>query len=234
MEGADRWSSPRLAEFVAAVTSAPDEASATQRAVDLATDALEAEIGVILEGDQALASVGFPRGEVPTASLVAAVTRGAEMFGVDGIGVCRLASTQLDLDSAVNLVVVRAGTDPFSREEIGLLTAAARSLTLTLRLFRALSGERVMRDHLQKRQELLERLSSIQRSITRRVPLADVLDTITIGARDLLDVEIAALRLVDPESPHEMVMKSQQGLPATLAASSGRAFSWVCRPRLTT
>jgi hypothetical protein len=51
MEGADRWSSPRLAEFVAAVTSAPDEASATQRAVDWATDALEAEIGVILEGD---------------------------------------------------------------------------------------------------------------------------------------------------------------------------------------
>ncbi len=222
MEGADRWSSPRLAEFVAAVTSAPDEASATQRAVDWATDALEAEIGVILEGDQALASVGFPRGDVPTASLVAAVTRGAEVFGVDGIGVCRLASTQLDLDSAVNLVVARAGTDPFSREEIGLLTAAARSLTLTLRLFRALSGERVMRDHLQKRQELLERLSSIQRSITRRVPLADVLDTITIGARDLLDVEIAALRLVDPESPHEMVMKSQQGLPAKLAASMKR------------
>ena len=58
-----------------------------------------------------------------------------------------------------------------------------------------------MRGHLQQRQDLLERLATSSASITRRAPLADVLATITRAARDLLDVEIAAVRLVDPDSP---------------------------------
>jgi hypothetical protein len=223
VEAADRWSTPRLAEFVAAITAAPDEASAVRRALDWATEALEAEIGIVLEGPAALASIGFPRGEVPASALRAAMSEGSDLFDVAGLGVCRLASTRLELDSAVDLVVARAGTDAFSREEIGLLRAAARSLTLTLRLFRALSAERAVRGNLQKRQELLERLSAIQRAITRRLPLADVLNAITQGAVDLLSAEVAAVRLVDPQSPNEVVMVAHQGLAPVVAEAMKRS-----------
>ncbi|HSP65951.1 MAG TPA: EAL domain-containing protein [Candidatus Deferrimicrobium sp.] len=218
METPERWSTPRLAEFVAAITGAADEEVATRRALDWATEALEAEIGVIIEDGLTLASVGFPRGGVPSAALSEAIVGGCETFEVDGVGVCRLASTRLEFDSAVDFVVARAGIDPFSREEIGLLRAAARSLTLTLRLFRALSAQRRMSEHLQQRQELLERLATIQRSITSRLPLADVLKTITRAARDLLDVEITAVRMVDPKSPLEMVMLAHEGLTPDVAA----------------
>ncbi|HEX4578742.1 MAG TPA: EAL domain-containing protein [Candidatus Dormibacteraeota bacterium] len=222
MQAADRWSTPRLAEFVATVTGAPDEASATRRAVDWATEALEAEVGVIVEGASALASVGFPRGEVPAGVLAMAIAGDHEVLDIAGVGPCRLAATRLDMEFAVDIVVARAGTAEFSREEIGLLRAAARSLTLTLRLFRALAAERSMSDNLQKRQALLERLSSIQRSITRRVPLDDVLNTITASARDLLDVEMATLRLIDQQSPGEMLLAAQDGLPADVARSIHR------------
>ncbi len=222
METADRWSTPRLAEFVAAITGAADEEAATRRALDWATEALEAEIGVIIEDGVTLAAVGFPRGGVPSA-LAEAVAGGCEVFEVEGLGACRLASTRLEFESAVDFVVARAGTDAFSREEIGLLRAAARSLTLTLRLFRALSAERTMSGHLQQRQALLERLATIQRSITSRVPLADVLSTITQAARELLDVEIAAVRLVDPSSPREMILHAHEGLPPDVAAALQRS-----------
>jgi diguanylate cyclase (GGDEF)-like protein len=223
VEATDRWSTPRLAEFVAAITAAPDEASAVRRALDWATEALEAEIGIVLEGPAALASIGFPRGEVPASALSAAMAEGSDVLEIAGLGVCCLASTRLELDSAIDLVVARAGTDAFNREEIGLLRAAARSLTLTLRLFRTLSAERALRGNLQKRQELLERLSAIQRAITRRLPLADVLNTITQGAVDLLDAEVAAVRLVDPQSPSELVMVAHQGLAPVVAEAMKRS-----------
>ena len=223
MESADRWSTPRLAEFVAAITGAADEESATRRALDWATEALEAEIGVIIEDGAMLASVGFSRGDAPSVALADALLGGAEMLDVEGVGACRLASTRLELDSAVDFVVARAGADPFSREEIGLLRAAARSLTLTLRLFRALAAERSMSRDLQQRQQLLEHLAAIQRSITTRVPLSDVLNTITRAARDLLDVEIATVRLVDPDAPREMILVAQEGLPPDVAAAMARS-----------
>jgi diguanylate cyclase (GGDEF)-like protein len=223
MEPVDRWSTPLLSEFFDAITGAPDEVSATRCALDWATEALEAEIGVVLEGDTPLASVGFRRGVVPAAALCVAIADNSEVLEVAGLGICRLASTRLELESAIDLVVARVRTDPFSREEIGLLRAAARSLTLTLRLLRALSAERTMRDTLLKRQELLERLSDIQRAITRRLPLADVLKTITRGAAELLDADVAAVRLVDPSSPREVIMVAHHGLPPSMAEAMQRS-----------
>ena len=216
---ADLRSTPLLAEFVAAITAAPDEASATRRAVDWATEALEAEIGVIIEGASVLASAGFPRGDVPIDVVASALASDRNQIDVDGLGNCRLAWTRLEMESPIDLMVARAGTHEFSRDEIALLRAAARSLTLTLRLLRALAAERATRDHLQQRQELLERLSSIQREITRRVPLSDVLTRITSSARDLLDVEMATLRLVDTAAGNVMRLVAHDGVPADVVAS---------------
>ena len=216
-ESTDRRSTPLLAEFVAAITAAPDEASAIRRAVDWATEALEAEIGVILEGASVLASAGFPRGEVPIEAVTTALASDRHEIDIDGLGNCRLVWTRLEMNSPIDLVVAREGEQAFTRDEIALLRAAARSLTLTLRLLRALAAERATGENLQKRQALLERLSSIQREITRRVPLSDVLNRITSSARDLLDVEMAALRLVDGAAGNMMRLVAHDGVPAEAA-----------------
>ncbi len=120
----------------------------------------------------------------------------------------------------------------FSPEETSLLRAMARGLALTLDSLRMLERERRLRvvsegqaaDNLrllgmvQERQSLLERLSKIQVSISRRAPLQEVLDTIVAGAGELLGDEVVALRLVDREDPDYMTMVSWSGLTEELAS----------------
>jgi diguanylate cyclase (GGDEF)-like protein len=222
MPDTELWSSPRFAEFVAAITAAPDEGSATRHALEWATEALDAEVGVIVEGGAVLASTGFLRGQVSPA-FTQAIAERSEEVSLPGIGVCCLLSSRLGVQSAVDVVIARVGAGPFGRDDIRLVHAAARSLTLTLHLFRALSAERATRGDLQRRQALLERLASIQRAITRRLPLGEVLDAVTRGAADLLGTEVAAVRLLDPDTPSEMIMMSHVGLPPAVAAARHRS-----------
>lgn len=65
---------------------------------------------------------------------------------------------------------------------------------------------------LVERNELLNRLSKIQRSISHRAPLQDVLDAITTGASDLLVDEVVGLRLTDPDDPQWTILRSAAGL----------------------
>src|SRR4051812_1679533 len=64
----------------------------------------------------------------------------------------------------------------------------------------------------ERRQALLERVAEIQRLISARTPLQEVLDAITAGARDLTGADIAGLRLVDPDDPEQLVMPSLCGV----------------------
>lgn len=65
---------------------------------------------------------------------------------------------------------------------------------------------------LKERQLLLERLTKIQRSISHRAPLQEVMDAITQGAQDLLGDEIAGIRLIDPEDPSYVNLVSVTGV----------------------
>ena len=70
-------------------------------------------------------------------------------------------------------------------------------------------------DHLarlKERQLLLERLTKIQRSISHRAPLQEVMDAITQGAQDLLGDEIAGIRLIDPDDPSYVNLVSVTGV----------------------
>lgn len=71
-------------------------------------------------------------------------------------------------------------------------------------------------DLLLERQKLLERLTKIQRSISHRDSLKDVLDAITAGAAELLEDEVVGLRLIDPDDPAYMVMVSTSGVKKSL------------------
>lgn len=67
---------------------------------------------------------------------------------------------------------------------------------------------------MRERQVLLERLTKIQRSISHRAPLQEVMDAITQGAKDLLGDEIAGIRLIDPEDPAYVNLVSVTGVTA--------------------
>ena len=110
-----------------------------------------------------------------------------------------------------HLVVARSGDEAFSSDEIDLLRGMARVMELTFDMLRTLEAERLLRDRserqaaenaalltsLRERQRLLEKLSEIQRSISRREPLTDILDAITGGLHDLLGDDIVVFRRSD-------------------------------------
>jgi two-component system cell cycle sensor histidine kinase/response regulator CckA len=101
-------------------------------------------------------------------------------------------------------------------------------LGLSVRLFRVAAEERRQRheaetqselnqrllDSLQERQELLERLARIQRSITHGAVREDVLDAICQGACELLRDEVAALQLVASDDPSALEIVAMTGRDA--------------------
>jgi diguanylate cyclase (GGDEF)-like protein len=70
---------------------------------------------------------------------------------------------------------------------------------------------------LSERQLLTDRLSRIQRKISTRAPLQEVLDAITQGAADLVHADVAALRFVDEDDPGFMVIVSSVGIDEAVA-----------------
>ncbi|HEU5108022.1 MAG TPA: EAL domain-containing protein, partial [Micromonosporaceae bacterium] len=142
---------------------------------------------------------------------------------VPGAGRCYAVAAPLGGEVAGHLVVARSGEDGFSIDELSLLRSMARVLELTLATLRTIDAERRQADEknrllasLRERQRLLETLSVIQRAITRRAPLQDILDAITAGARDLLRDDAAGLYVLDPDDPEVLLLFSSTGLPPGL------------------
>ena len=192
------WSAHQLAEFLAAVSSFTDQASATRGAVERAAEAFEAEVGAVVMDGELAASVGYAPGDEPATRLVDLAGQGPEEAEVPGVGTCRILSVPLDEGRSSRFLLARVGDAPFNVDERNLLRSMGRVLGLILEMI--------------ERQKLLERLSRIQRSISHRAPLQEVLDSITSGAQELLAVEVVGLRLVDPDDPTHGVLASSAGV----------------------
>jgi diguanylate cyclase (GGDEF)-like protein len=140
------------------------------------------------------------------------------------------------VDRDTTLVVARSG-EPFASEEALLLRGMGRVLAQALRMLRALDNERALRQEtlrhmaekeqllaaLQERQTLLERLFRIQRSISHRLPVGEVLDSITEGAAELLGDDTASLRVVDETEPGHTVLLSTTGVARSAMGDLQRA-----------
>lgn len=228
--GGEGWSTQQLIELLAHVSSFTDEASAMRGAIERAAEAVEAEAAALIRDGRVVASVGFPAGEVPEAALVGASGGHGGELELTGLGECHAACVPVDGSPAGRMVVARAGTDAFDREETALLRGMARVLSLSLQTLRLLEEERRLRSRseeqaaenvrlvteLSERQMLLERLSRIQRSIVERANRDDVLDAIVSGASELLGVEVVSLRLIDPGDSTHTVSVASKGLPDEL------------------
>ena len=226
--GRSEWHAQQLAEFLAAVSAYEDEPAALDGAVERAAEAMEAEIAAIVRDGSVLVSVGFRTGHVPVDALIAAAA--TPVLNVAGVGDCAVVT--VPVDGTTSLLVARSG-DPFASDEALLLRGMGRVLGQALRMLRALDNERALHAQalshmeekqqllavLQERQTLLERLFRIQRSISHRMPIGDVLDSITEGAAELVGVETASLRILDETDRHRTLLVSSAGIdPSVMAA----------------
>ena len=230
--GPSEWHAQQLAEFLAAVSAYEDEPAALDGAVERAAEAVEAEVAAVVRDGVVLASVGFRAGHVPVGALVvaAAGATGAPpaFLAVPGVGDCAVVA--VPVDGATTLLVARSG-EAFASHEVLLLRGMGRVLTQALRMLRALDNERTLRREalahveekqrlltvVQERQTLLERLFCIQRSISHRLPIGEVLDSITHGAAELLGDDAASLRIIDETDRNRTLLVSAAGLDPSVA-----------------
>jgi diguanylate cyclase (GGDEF)-like protein len=209
----------RLGEFLVFLSEVTDEAAAIRVAVERAASALEAEVAAVLRAGTVAASIGFALGRVPEAALVESVAGRRTLLEVPGAGPCHVGVAPLTRHGGGHLVVARSGADGFRPEELGLLRGMARALELTLEALRTLAAERrraaendELLASLRQRQRLLEQISEIQRAITRRAPLQEILDSITAGAHRLLGDDVVGLYMRDPDDPAALLLMSSRGL----------------------
>jgi diguanylate cyclase (GGDEF)-like protein len=190
-----------LADMLALVSTIEDADEAIQRGLERAGLALGAEFCAIVRDGSVVASRGFPAADVPVVALAGIAAGRGHTLDYGGFFGSECVVVPMEDDSDGKLVLARI-SGGFSEEERNLLHGMARVLTLAVRMLR--------------RQSLLERLSRIQRSIVHRAALQDVLDGIVAGAGELLGDEIAALRLVEPHNPSQMVMAAAAGVQGEL------------------
>jgi diguanylate cyclase (GGDEF)-like protein len=68
-----------------------------------------------------------------------------------------------------------------------------------------------LRKKLRDRDALIDQLSGIQRALSQRAPLQDILDAIVTAAVELIGDETVNLRLVDPTDPNHLIRVAGQG-----------------------
>lgn len=206
--GGDSWSSQQLIGFLSRVSGATDQDHALETALHVAASALEAEVGVILDGNAVVTSLGFG---VSVPEEVARCDDGSwDMEAASGLDDLDLAAVELPGDRLMTVVMARMD-DPFQAEELSVLRGMARVLSLTLRILATVEQERVLRARaeqqsrenarllvsVRERERLLEQLGRVQRSIATRSELDEVLAVIVEGTAELLCCDLAMLRTLD-------------------------------------
>jgi PAS domain S-box-containing protein len=209
------WSTQQLTGFLATVSSASDERTASRLAVERAAEALEAEVAALVRHGEVYVSIGFPSDPALERALVDVAEGRTTMLVAPGLGNCSALRIAVEDGTPAALVLARSTGGGFAVDELHLGRGMARVLGLSLRQFRLAAEERRQRhaaeiqselnqrllESLQERQELLERLSRIQRSIAHGADRGDVLEAICQGARELLGDEVAGVRLLAPDDP---------------------------------
>ena len=223
------WGTPALTGLVVALTDQLEPLAVVRTAVEHVAAALGADTTALATVDRVLWSTG--EGVVSDAAVLA-IRRGDD--GPHGATTALTAPCAAPPDA--HLVVVRTGPDRFRREEVDLLTGMAGVLSLAVQARGTIdltqprqgSGDAALPDNarllasLAERQVLLERLARIQRSISSRRPLHEVLDAIVAGAAELIGDDVVGLRLLDPLDETVMVLGSSLGVPDELAAGTRR------------
>jgi len=204
-----------LADVLAVLAESAPRLETLAAAVDTAAAALGATAAAIASGAGPNATALVHRGAGPAAPLLA--VRPGDDRTVTLPPVCAVEVVPLSRLGAERFIVARP--TPFDDDERRLLAAIAHALGLASRLRTAWDTER----SLVERSRLLERLTRIQRSISHGAPLQDVLDAVTAGAAELVGTPIAGIRLIDPDNPDQVILRSAYGIRPELLETVRRS-----------
>ncbi|MFI5935093.1 putative bifunctional diguanylate cyclase/phosphodiesterase [Actinoplanes sp. NPDC051494] len=197
----------QLTEFLSAVADRPDGPTAQYAAVECAARALEAQVAVLVVDGGVVASVGLPAEQVPLDALH------EPGFTIAGTS---YSVTHAPIGDSGVLALGRVGRD-FSAEEVCLFRGMARVLELSLQALNVTAAEHLrLLGTLQEHQRLFDHLTRVQRLIARRAPLRQILDAITAGAAELLNVEMASLNLLERDDRSVGSMVSSVGFAPDL------------------
>ncbi|WP_067509228.1 bifunctional diguanylate cyclase/phosphodiesterase [Actinoplanes sp. TFC3] len=216
------WSTHQLTEYFTAVNASVDEVVAIAVAVERATEMLEAEAGAVVFGDVVQGAWGFGA-DVPVKGLLA-VAQVPGTLTVPGVGDLYAVPSGLGAALEGALVVARLEM-PFEPEERQMLQGMAQVLGVALRSIRVLRDERTLRadrereaterlillEQAQNRQRLVETLLTIQRAISNRKPLPEILDAVTSGTAALLEGAPVALILAEGGNGRRLSVASTSG-----------------------
>ncbi len=175
----------RLADFLATVSAAADVGAVLDLGAQAALDAFAADHAIV---------TATPDGSAPPCYRAESTI----VVDLDGEGRGQLRVTRL--------------APAFDDDDRELLRAMGRVLAMTVNLLENRDKEHALLRSLRERQDLLDRLARIQRSIYQRAPLAEVLDTICLAAAELLGDDVAGLRLLDESDPGMLVMVASVGV----------------------
>jgi diguanylate cyclase (GGDEF)-like protein len=197
-----------VAAVVRAAAGAPGFTAALRAGLRVVVEALRADAAAISRGGEFVAAAGWGDGP-PAGQLLAAAGHAVPIEGG-------------------KLLLARPGA-PLDADECALLEAMAGALGVAARLAGDLATERVGRSRadslareLTRRRRLFEDLSAIQRSISHRAPLPEVLDAIVGAAEDLFGDEMPALLLADDDDPSVLTLAASRGLSPEYRESLGR------------
>jgi diguanylate cyclase (GGDEF)-like protein len=235
------WSTHLLTEYFAVVNAAENEDEAIVGAVERAVEMVEAEVGAVVRDGHVYGAYGFG-GTAPEAALHR-IAAGQTELRVPGIGELYAAASALGVQTGDALIVGRMD-EPFEPEERQMLQGMAQVLGLNLRSIRVLAAERHLRAEkerqatsAQTRQRLVETLLTIQRAISGRRPLPEILDAVTSGAADLLDCSTVVLMLAEGGPDRRLTVASTYGdqivPPDAVAREAMRLAAVLIRPDAT-
>ncbi|MEU8816053.1 EAL domain-containing protein [Actinoplanes sp. NPDC048796] len=221
------WSTHQLTEYFTAVNAAEDETSAIANAVERAAEMVDAEVGAVVREGGVHGAYGFGR-VVPEVGVLE-VAAGQPRLIVPNVGDLHAVANPLGDQAGEALVVARLA-EPFAPEERQMLLGMAQVLGLALRSIRVLAAERHLRAEkerqatsAQTRQRLVETLLTIQRGISARRPLPEILDAVTGGAADLLGGATVTLLLAEGGPERRLTIASTSGGGVTPPEGLARA-----------
>jgi diguanylate cyclase (GGDEF)-like protein len=209
------WSTHLLTEYFAAINAAEDETQAIVNAVERTVEMVEAEVGAVVRDGQVHGAYGFG-GPAPEGALHA-VAAGEGRLIAPGIGDLYAVASPLG-DAVGSALIVGRLDESFQPEERQMLQGMSQVLGLSLRSIRVLAAERHLRaekerqaSSAQTRQRLVETLLTIQRAISGRRPLPEILDAVTSGAADLLEGATVVLMLAEGGTDRRLTVASMYG-----------------------
>lgn len=178
-----------LTELLAELSECRDVECALQVALDWATETLDAEYAVAVQGDHVVACRGFGIRTNPEDVVPYVVGESPGRIAAPH-GPAFRASAPIAADEVDRLVVMRLN-HPLDRHERGLILGMARTLEQTLRLLRALALERTAREELDRANSQLVEANQLKQEFISmashelRTPLTSVLGfTETLKFRD--------------------------------------------------